>query len=55
MPKVSFKKFKIKNLSRVFNVLSESTKYVFNIPDGIAKQWVNQNTAMTLENMIILD
>ena len=46
------KKFKIKNLSRVFNVLSEPTKYAFNIPDDIAKQWVNQNTAMTFKNMI---
>ena len=40
--KCLLKKFKIKNLSRVFNVLSEPTKYAFNIPDDLAKQWVNQ-------------
>lgn len=41
----------IKNLSRTFNVMSESTKFAFEIPDDVYNE-KRSNYAMTLEKMI---
>lgn len=42
----------IKNLSRIFNVMSEPTKFAFDIPDNIYSE-KRKNYAMTKDKMII--
>jgi len=45
--------YQILNKGRVFNRLCDITNYAFDIPADVSSDWVSQNYAITLENLII--
>lgn len=46
-----FPEYKIKNKSKVFNVMSKITKYAYGIPNDISEQWKKDNYSITLNNL----